>query len=103
MENGKFEIGEDEDNEEDEVGDTTSNSPVMSDWEDSDLERCAEHHNKGSGGCFWDDDEAELSQFVCKLYESMFREGASVEAALQHALASSHKRLRYSCHLPTTR
>ncbi|XAR65626.1 Phospholipase A(1) [Bertholletia excelsa] len=89
LENGKFEIGEEE-VEDEEAG---PGSPV-SDWEDSDLEECGER----SIG-FWDDDEEDLSQFICKLYDSLFREGARVDIALKHALAS-HRKLRYSCHLP---
>ena len=90
LENGRFEIGEEE-AEDEEVEPT---SPV-SDWEDSD----AEKHGDRSVG-FWDDDEEGLSQFICKLYDSLFQEGARVDAALQNALAS-HRRLRYLCHLPS--
>ncbi|XP_061347864.1 phospholipase A I-like isoform X2 [Gastrolobium bilobum] len=90
MENGKFEIGEDEEAD-DEI---TPDSP-LSDWEDIDAEKNGNHTLS-----FWDDDdEEELSQFVCQLYDSLFREGASVNHALQHALAS-HRRLGYVCHLP---
>ena len=88
MENGKFEIGEDEGDDE-----TAPDSP-LSDWEDSDAEK-----NGDRNLSFWDDDEEELSQFVCQLYDSLFREGASINLALQHALAS-HRRLGYVCHLP---
>ncbi|OWM83467.1 phospholipase A I isoform X2 [Punica granatum] len=94
LENGRFEIGEEEVDEDEEAEPT---SP-MSDWEDSNPESSEDNHLPHKG--FWDDDEAELSQFVCQLYDSMFREGASVEVALQHALAS-HRRVRYSCHLPS--
>ncbi|KAJ6367513.1 hypothetical protein OIU78_000135 [Salix suchowensis] len=90
LENGRFEIGEEEAEEEE----AEPTSPV-SDWEDSD----AEKHGDCSVG-FWDDDEEGLSQFICKLYESLFQEGARVDAALQNALAS-HRRLRYLCHLPS--
>ncbi|XP_059435789.1 phospholipase A I [Corylus avellana] len=90
FENGKFEIGEEE--AEDEEAEPAS--PV-SDWEDSDPER-----NGDRSQSFWDEDEEELSQFACELYDSLFRVGASVDVALQHALAS-HRRLRYSCHLPS--
>lgn len=69
-------------------------SSPMSDWEDSDGEK---EENLMQ---LWDDDEAELSQFICQLYDSLFREGSTVEDALQHALAA-HRRLRYSCHLPS--
>ncbi|CAL5199503.1 unnamed protein product [Lathyrus oleraceus] len=87
MENGKFEIGEDEGDDE-----NIPASPI-SDWEDSDAEK------NGDCGSFWDDDEEELSQFVCILYESLYKEGASVNVALQHALAS-YRRMGYVCHLP---
>ncbi|KAL6200997.1 hypothetical protein ACLB2K_024712 [Fragaria x ananassa] len=89
----KFEIGEEEEAEEDKVEDeaTEPESPV-SDWEDS------ENENLSLG--FGDDDEEEVSQFVCHLYDSLFREGASVDVALRHALAS-HRKLRYTCHLPS--
>lgn len=89
LENGKFEIGEDE--AEDEAEPT---SPV-SDWEDMDAEK-----NLDRNLCFWDDDEEELSQFLCQLYDSLYREGASANVALQNALAS-HRRLGYVCHLPS--
>lgn len=90
FENGKFEIGEEE--AEDEEVEPAS---PLSDWEDSDVEKSGD---RCTG--FWDEDEEELSQFVCELYDSLFRDGASVDVALQHALAS-HRRLRYSCHLPS--
>ncbi|XP_030968932.1 phospholipase A I [Quercus lobata] len=90
FENGKFEIGDEE--AEDEEAEPAS--PV-SDWEDSDLEKSGDHATS-----FWEEDEEELSQFVCELYDSLFRDGASVDVALQHALGA-HRRLRYSCHLPS--
>ncbi|EXB88434.1 Calcium-independent phospholipase A2-gamma [Morus notabilis] len=90
FENGKFEIGEEE--AEDEEPEPAS--PV-SDWEDSDPEK---NGDRSTG--IWDTDEEQTSQFVCQLYDSLFREGATVDAALQQALAS-HRKLRYSCHLPT--
>lgn len=88
MENGKFEIGEDEADDE-----NMPPSPI-SDWEDSDAEKNGDHTFS-----FWDDDEEELSQFICQLYDSLFKEGASVNVALQHALAS-YRRMGYVCHLP---
>ncbi|KAH7545769.1 hypothetical protein FEM48_Zijuj01G0129000 [Ziziphus jujuba var. spinosa] len=91
FENGKFEIGEEEAEDED----AEPASPV-SDWEDSDPEKNGDHPTG-----IWDADEEEMSHFVCQLYESLFREGASVDIALQHALAS-HRKLRYVCHLPCT-
>ncbi|KAI4298662.1 hypothetical protein L6164_032195 [Bauhinia variegata] len=93
MENGKFEIGVDE-GEEEEVEQPAS--PV-SDWEDSDPDKAGDRTLS-----FWGDDEGELSQFVSQLYESLFREGASVTVALKHALVS-HRRLPYVCHFPCTR
>ncbi|KAK4258981.1 hypothetical protein QN277_005366 [Acacia crassicarpa] len=88
-ENGKFEIGEDD------AEDETEPTSPLSDWEDIDNEK-----NLDRNLCFWEDDEEELSQFVCHLYDSLYREGANVNVALQHALAS-HRRLGYVCHLPT--
>lgn len=90
LESGKFEIGEDEAEDEAEPA-----SPV-SDWEDIDTEK-----NLDRNLFLWEDDEEELSQFVCQLYDSLFREGASINVALQHALAS-HRRLGYVCHLPSS-
>ncbi|CAN1196966.1 Phospholipase A I [Linum perenne] len=92
MENGgKFEIGEDEPEDED----IEPPSPA-SDWEDSDPEKaCGGSNSMG----FWDDDEEKLAQFMSQVYDSLFREGASVDVALRTALASN-RRLRYSCHLP---
>ena len=89
IENGKFEIGSEE--AEDEEPEPAS---PISDWEDSDLER---NTDRSTG--FWDTDEDEMSQFTCQLYDSLFREGSTVDVALQHALAS-HRKLRYLCHLP---
>lgn len=89
MENGKFEIGEDEGEDDD----AEPSSPI-SDWEDSDAEKIGNFSLD-----IWDDDEGELSLFVCDLYDSLYREGANVNAALHHALAS-HRKLRYACHLP---
>ncbi|KAM7530779.1 hypothetical protein LguiB_034189 [Lonicera macranthoides] len=92
LENGKFEIGDEEIEEgEEEVAEPASPS---SDWEDSEPERNGGDHSIS----LWDDDE-ELSQFVCQLYDSLFRGGGRVDVALQNALAS-HRSLRYSCHLP---
>lgn len=92
MENGLFVIG-DEEADEDEIEPA---SPVsVSDWEDSDLEK-AEHSSS------WrDDDEDDLSQFLSLLYDALFRERATVDIALEHAL-SCHSKLRYTCHLPST-
>lgn len=90
LENGRFEIGEDEVEDEE----TEPASPA-SDWEDSEPDRSGER-----GMFFWEDDEEEMSQFVCQLYESLLKGGARVDVALKHALAS-HRSLRYICHLPT--
>ncbi|KAH6831397.1 phospholipase A I-like protein [Perilla frutescens var. hirtella] len=89
-ENGKFEIGYEEGEDEE----TEPSSPT-SDWEDSDPDKNGEQSLS-----LWDDDEKELSQFVTKLYGSLFQGGARVDAALKDALAS-HRSLRYSCHLPS--
>lgn len=88
-ENGKFVIGDDE--VEDEEPEPVS--PV-SDWEDSDLEKSGDHLMN-----WLEDDEEDLSQFVCVLYESLFQDGARVDVALQQALRF-HPKLRYTCHLP---
>lgn len=87
LENGKFVIGDDE-------ADESEPEPVSptSDWEDSDAEK--------SGECSKDiDDEEYLAQFICLLYDKLFREGVTVDTALQQALRS-HPKLKYTCHLP---
>ncbi|GMI93322.1 hypothetical protein like AT1G61850 [Hibiscus trionum] len=92
---GRFEIGgEDLEDEEPEFEIEPEPISPTSDWDDYDLEKTADH-----GTCFWDKEEEELSRFVCKLYNSVFHEGATVGAALKNCLAS-HRKLRYSCHLP---
>lgn len=87
VENGKFVIGEDE-------ADESEPEPVspISDWEDSDAEKNGEG-NKDI------DDEEYLAQFICLLYDKLFREGVTVDTALQQALRA-HPRLKYTCHLP---
>lgn len=90
LENGRFEIGEDEVED-----DETEPASPASDWEDSEPDRCGEH-----GKFSWEDDEDEMSQFVCQLYESLLKAGARIDVALQNALAS-HRSLRFLCHLPT--
>lgn len=89
---GKFEIGEEEAEDEETEDEHAEPTSPVSDWEDSD------NGDRSMG--FWDDDEEGVSQFVCQLYDSLFREGASVDVALRQALAS-HRKLRYSCHLPS--
>uniref|UniRef100_A0A0A9CTX6 Uncharacterized protein n=1 Tax=Arundo donax TaxID=35708 RepID=A0A0A9CTX6_ARUDO len=87
LENGKFVIGDDE-------ADELEPEPVspISDWEDSDAEK--------SGDRNYDmDDEEYLAQFICLLYDKLFREGVTVDTALQQALRS-HPKLKFSCHLP---
>ncbi|RID44709.1 hypothetical protein BRARA_I01486 [Brassica rapa] len=99
-ENGKFEIGEEEDEEEEEAEREQMEPPTptaTSDWEDSDHEKMNRDDNKCSG--LWEDEEEQVSEFVCQLYDMLFRENASVDVALQKALAS-HRKLRYTCHLP---
>ncbi|KAI4312010.1 hypothetical protein MLD38_036869 [Melastoma candidum] len=70
LENGKFEIGEEE-IEEEEKEEIQPLRP-RSEWEDSDPEE-----NRNRKG-FWDNEEAELSQFVCQLYDYLFQEGGGV-------------------------
>ncbi|KAK4439318.1 Phospholipase A I [Sesamum alatum] len=89
-ENGKFEIGEEDGEDED----SEPTSPG-SDWEGSEPDKAAEESM-----CFWDDDEKELSQFMSKLYDSLFQGGGRVDVALNDALAL-HRSMRYSCHLPS--
>ncbi|KAG8385717.1 hypothetical protein BUALT_Bualt03G0074200 [Buddleja alternifolia] len=90
FENGKFEIGEEGEDE-----DTAEISSPASDWEDNEPERYGERSLS-----FWDDDEKELSQFVNEFYDSLFQGGGTVDVALKTALAS-HRSLRYSCRLPS--
>ncbi|KAI7755793.1 hypothetical protein M8C21_014917, partial [Ambrosia artemisiifolia] len=89
LENGKFEIGVDD-------GDDEITEPVSpaSDWEDSETDKSTD-----KGMLVWDNDEEELSVFVCQLYDSIFMSGARVNVALQQALAA-HPTIRYSCHFP---
>ncbi|KAL5715418.1 Phospholipase A I [Ranunculus cassubicifolius] len=98
LENGRFEIGDEEEEEEPPL------SP-LSDWGDSDSSSVATTGG-GKKGHGWVDEEQELSKFVCDLYDALFREGARVDVAVQHALQSppssnSKVLLRYTCHLPT--
>jgi hypothetical protein len=99
LENGKFVIGDDEEEEaegeeleKDEKESAEPLSPV-SDWEDSDVERNVGSHTVSG----WNDDEEELSQFLCGLYHNLFREGARVESALQLAVRA-HPKFKYTCH-----
>ncbi|CAH1448316.1 unnamed protein product [Lactuca virosa] len=94
LENGKFEIGVDE-------GDDEGTEPVSpsSDWEDSETDKGGTGTDTDKGMLVWDDDEEELSKFVCRVYDSIFNGGARVNVALQQALAS-HRTMRYSCHVP---
>ncbi|MCL7052240.1 hypothetical protein MKW94_011777 [Papaver nudicaule] len=92
LDDGKFEIGDEEtETEEEDMQQQPQQPPSpVSDWEDSDPDKAQELV----------DDEEELSRFICLLYDAIFREGARVDVALQHALAS-HPKLRFSCHLPS--
>ncbi|PKU78149.1 LRR repeats and ubiquitin-like domain-containing protein [Dendrobium catenatum] len=89
FENGKFVIGDDEADD-----DPAEPSSPTSDWEDSDTEKARPIDMD-------DNDEEELSRFVCDLYDMLFRDGATVNIAVNHAL-NSHPKLRYICHLPCT-
>ncbi|KAL8136805.1 hypothetical protein V2J09_002806 [Rumex salicifolius] len=89
LENGKFEIGFDEAEEEDMEADT------LSDWEDIEYEKIADNPK-----VLWEIEEDELSRFACQLYESLFRDSATVDAALQSAMASTNRKLKFSLHLP---
>ncbi|MBA0787077.1 hypothetical protein Gotri_027065, partial [Gossypium trilobum] len=90
---GRFEIGdedpEDEDSETETETETESELETISpssDWDDHDMEKNTDH-----GNSFWDKEEDELSRFVCKLYDSIFREGATVDVALKNSLACHRK------------
>ncbi|KAK3125182.1 hypothetical protein QOZ80_7BG0601360 [Eleusine coracana subsp. coracana] len=85
LENGKFVIVEDETDE----LEPEPASPI-SDWEDSDAEKSGNNDV---------DDEEYLAQFICLLYDKLFREGVTVDTALQQALRL-HPKLKFSCHLP---
>ncbi|CAA6658248.1 unnamed protein product [Spirodela intermedia] len=102
-ENGKFVIGDDDDDDDDgddsgggggdgDDGDDSPPASPISDWEDSEEEDAARRPPE--------EEEEELSKFVCLLYETLYRDGARIDVALQHALRS-HPKLRYSCHLPS--
>ncbi|KAI3680555.1 hypothetical protein L6452_35328 [Arctium lappa] len=92
-ENGKFVIGVDE--ADDEYSEPTS---PASDWEDSETDK-GTTTGTDKGMLVWDDDEEELSRFICRLYDSIFMGGSRVNVALQQALGS-HRTIRYSCHFP---
>lgn len=96
-ETGRFEIGEDEEEEEAEEEANMEPPTPTSDWEDSDNEK-TNSEDKFIG--VWEDEEEEVSQFVCKLYDLLFRENSKVDVAVQRAL-SLHRKLRYTCHLPS--
>ncbi|KAE8670588.1 Phospholipase A I [Hibiscus syriacus] len=77
---GRFEIGG-EDLEDEEPDFETEPEPLSptSDWDDHDL-KTADHST-----CFWEEEEEELSRFVCKFYDSVFHEGATVGVALKNS------------------
>lgn len=87
LENGKFVIADDEASE----SEAEPVSPT-SDWEDSDMEKNGDRSKDF-------DDEEYMAQFICLLYDKLFREGVTVDTALQQALRS-HPKLKYNCHLP---
>ncbi|XP_078180654.1 phospholipase A I-like protein isoform X2 [Carex rostrata] len=100
LENGKFVIGDDEDEEaeeeeleNDEKESAEPLSPV-SDWEDSDVEKSGGSHIVSG----WNDDEEDLAQFLSVLYDKLFREGARVDSALQLAIRA-HPKFKYTCHI----
>ena len=102
LENGKFVIGDDEDEDEEAEEEELENdekesaeplSPV-SDWEDSDVEKSGGSHIVSG----WNDDEEDLAQFLSVLYDKLFREGARVDSALQLAIRA-HPKFKYTCHI----
>lgn len=86
LETGRFVIREDDDEEEAEL------SNPGSDWEDSDFE---EYEYKTER----QNEETDLSGFVCSLYDNLFREGVRADVALLNAM-NAHPKQHYSCHLP---
>ncbi|KAL8259333.1 hypothetical protein R6Q59_027286 [Mikania micrantha] len=89
LQNPKFEIGVDDPEDED----LRTTSPI-SDWENM----TTPGTDRGTLNLD-DDDEEQLSKFMCDIYESMHLRGDRVDFALQKALVS-HPSMRYSCHLP---
>ncbi|PWA63242.1 armadillo-type fold protein [Artemisia annua] len=95
LENFKFEIGLEEVEEEEDCG-TTITSP-NSDWENMTQRGTPV---KDQGTLIWDDDDEEdLSKFICLIYDSVHIKGGRVDVALQQAVASN-RTMRYLCHLP---
>lgn len=86
---GRFVIADDEEEDEDEPC-----SPG-SDWEDSDADRREGRMERQQV------EEKELGAFVGALYDALFRQGSSAEAALQLAL-ETHPKHHYKCMLPPT-
>ena len=63
MENGKFEIGVDEGDDE-----YTEPTSPTSDQEDSETDK-GTTTSKDKGMLVWDNDEDEISRFMCQLYD----------------------------------
>eukprot|EP00252_Welwitschia_mirabilis_P012360 TRINITY_DN27388_c0_g1_i1.p1 TRINITY_DN27388_c0_g1~~TRINITY_DN27388_c0_g1_i1.p1 ORF type:complete len:499 (-),score=111.35 TRINITY_DN27388_c0_g1_i1:671-2098(-) len=85
LDSGNFVIAEDEEEEE------TEASNHGSEW-DSDLEGYEYKMET-------ENEEIDLSGFVCTLYDNLYREGIRADIALQNAL-NAHPKQHYSCHLP---
>ncbi|MCO5598027.1 hypothetical protein L7F22_052116 [Adiantum nelumboides] len=85
---GPFVIGEEDDEEETEL------SAPDSDWEDGDFERCDQRVKRQ------EKEETELALFINTLYSVVFKDGVTVDLALQHAM-ERHPKLCFQCHLPT--
>ena len=97
LENVKFEIGLEEVEEEEEDSGITTTSP-NSDWENMTQRGTP---GKDQGTVIWDDDDEEdLSKFICQIYDSIHLKGGRVDVALQQAVAS-HRTMKYLCHLPS--
>ncbi|GJX03474.1 phospholipase A I-like protein [Tanacetum coccineum] len=93
LENVKFEIGLEEVEEEEDCG-TTTTSP---NWENMTQRGTP---GKDQGTLIWDDDdEKDLSKFICEIYDLIHLKGGRVDVALQQAVAS-HRTMRYLCHPP---
>nr|GEX43802.1 phospholipase A I-like [Tanacetum cinerariifolium] len=85
LENVKFEIGLKEVEEEEEDCGTTTTSPNR-DWENMTQRGTP---GKDQGTLIWDDDdEKDLSKFICEVYDLIHLKGGRVDVALQQAVAS---------------
>ncbi|EFJ31555.1 hypothetical protein SELMODRAFT_408233 [Selaginella moellendorffii] len=90
-EKADFEIGEEEEEEEDGVEFVHHNE---GDWEDSDIDEGSENKMERR-----EVEERGLSAFISCLYDELFKNGVGAESALQSAV-DSHPKQAYRCILP---